>query len=77
MPSAYQLLYQNKKTATRGFYKNTVLKIFAIFTGKHQCEILKNSYFEEYLWIAASELTLLSDYLELCFWITNKTILTQ
>ena len=31
-------------------------------------EILKNAYVEEYLVTAASELTLESDYLELCFW---------
>ena len=36
---------------------------FAIFTGKHLCEIIKNNYFEEHLCKAASELTLWSDSL--------------
>ena len=32
-----------KKTATGGFYRNKILKNFAIFTGKHLCEIFKNT----------------------------------
>ena len=44
--------------------------------GKHLCEIFKNTYFEEHLCTAASELTLQSDCLELCFWIAFKTIWT-
>ena len=40
------------------------------------CKIFKNTYVEEHLVTAASELTLESDCLELCFWIvTLKTIL--
>ena len=41
-------------------YKKAVLKNFAIFTGKNLCwslylnEICKKTYFEEYLWTAAS-----------------------
>ena len=66
-----------KKAATEGFYNNGVLKNFAIFTGKHQCEIFKNTYFEKHLHTVASELTLKSDCLKLCFWITFKTISTQ
>ena len=72
MPNAEQLLYQTEKNA---FYKNAVLKNFAIFTGKHLHEILKNTYFEEHLGTAAFELTLCSHCLELldykntsCFW---------
>ena len=34
---------------------------------KFCCEIFKNTYFEEHLRTAASELTLENDYLELCF----------
>ena len=45
--------------------------------GKHLREILKNSYFEEHLFTAASELTLWSDCLELCLFIAFKMILTQ
>ena len=45
--------------------------------GKHQGEIFKNTYFEEHLHTAASELTLRSDCLELCFWIAFKTTSTQ
>ena len=42
------------------------------------CEIFKNTYVEEHLVMAASELTLESDSLELCFWtIDFKAILTQ
>ena len=62
---------------TAVFYKNAVLKNFAIFTGKHLCEIFKNTCFEEHLHMAASELTLQSDCLELCSWIAFKTISTQ
>ena len=40
------------------------------------CEIFKNTYFEEHLRTAASELTLRGDCLELCFWtVALKTIL--
>ena len=45
--------------------------------GKHLCEIFKDTYFEENLHMAAFELTLQSDCLELCFWIAFKTISTQ
>ena len=48
-----------EKAAIGGFlYKNVVLKNFAIFTRKHLREIIKNTYFEEHLHTAASELTL-------------------
>ena len=40
-------------------------------------KIFANTYFEEYLRTAASELTLWSDCLELCFWIEFKMILTR
>ena len=73
----FKLLYQTEKTAPGGFYKNTVLKDFAIFTGKHLCKIFKNIYFEEYLGTTASKLNFWGDCLELCFWIAFKTILTQ
>ena len=42
------------------FYKNAVLRNFAIFTGKHSCEIFKNTYFKENLHTAVSEMTLRS-----------------
>ena len=38
--------------------KKLFLKIFAIVTGKHLCEIFKNTYFGEHLRTNASELTL-------------------
>ena len=38
--------------------KKLFLKIFAILTGKHLCEIFKNTYFGEHLRTNASELTL-------------------
>ena len=44
-----------KASSTRGFYKNAVLKNFPIFMGKLPYE---NTYFEEHLHTAASELTL-------------------
>ena len=44
------------------FYKNTVLKKFAVFMRKHLQEIFKDTYLEEHVHTAASELTL-----ELCF----------
>ena len=66
MPNAEQLLYQTEKSSHRRFsVKALSLKIFAIFTGKHLREIIKNSYFEEHLRTAAFELTLWSYYLEL------------
>ena len=59
MPNAKQLLYQTGKSSHRRFsMKKLFLKIFAILTGKHLCEIFKNTYFEEHLRTAASELTL-------------------
>ena len=54
-----------KKQSSQVFYKNAVLKNFVMFMGKHLCEIIKNIYFEEHLRMAASELTLWSDHLEL------------
>ena len=79
MPIAEHLLFQTekkKKKTERVFYKNAVFENFAIFTGKHHCEIFKNTYLEEYLHMAASELTSQSDCLKLCFWIAFKMILT-
>ena len=59
MPNPEQLLYQTeKKQPPKVSYKNAVLKNFAIFMGKHLCETFKNTYFEEHLHMAASELTL-------------------
>ena len=58
MPSAEQLLYATEKSSHRRFsIKTLFLKFFAIFTRKRHCEILKNTYFEEHLRTAASELT--------------------
>ena len=70
-------LWNWKKQPPEIFYINDVLKNFAIFTGKHLCEIFKNTHFEEHLPTAASKLSLWSDCLELCFWIAFKPILTQ
>ena len=56
-----------KKQPPEVFYKNTVLKILQYLTGKHLYEIFKNTYFEEHLHTAASELTLCSDCLVFCF----------
>ena len=44
----------------------------------YRCEIIKNTYFEEHLGTAASELTLESDCFEVCFWtVAFKTILNR
>ena len=59
---SYVWFSDGKKRPTASFYKNGVLKNFAIFTGKHllikfsceYCEIFKNTYFEENLQTAAS-----------------------
>ena len=45
--------------------------------GKHLHEIFKNTYLEEQLLTAASELTFWGDYLEICFRTAFKMILTQ
>ena len=66
-----------KKLPPEVFYKTVVLKNFAIFMGKYLCEIFKKTYFEKNLRMAASELALQSDCLELCFWIAFKTISTK
>ena len=66
-----------KKQPPKVFYKTAVLKNCVIFTGKHQCENFKSNYFEEHLCTAASELTLWSDCLELCFWIAFKSDITK
>ena len=78
MPNTEQLLHQTEKNQPpEVFYKNAVLKIFAIFMGKHLSEIFKNTYFEEHLHLAASKLTVRSDCFKLCVWIAFKTISTQ
>ena len=66
-----------KKQPPEVFYKNTVLKNFAIFMGKHLCEIFQNTCFEEHLCTAVSELTFWSDCLEFCFWIAYQTLSNQ
>ena len=77
MPNTEEFLYQTEKQPPVVFYKNAVLKTFAIFMAKHLCEIFKNTYFEEHLRTAASELTLHSDCLELSFWIAFTTLLNN
>ena len=69
-----------KAAGSELFYENDVLKNFAIFMEKHLCEIFKNSYFEEHLHTASSELTSWRDCLELClcipfkpYWLSNIT----
>ena len=53
MLNAEQLLYETEKQPPEVFYKDAVLKIFAIFTGNHLRE--------EHLPTAACQLTLWSD----------------
>ena len=79
MVNTERLLYQTEKSSYRMFSIKTFLKIFAIFTGKHLCEIyfFEEHYFEEHLRMVVSELILWNDRLEICFWIAFKTILTQ
>ena len=67
MLNAEQLLYATEKSSQWSFSVKTALKNFVIFTGKHQCEILKNTCFEEDIGMAGSQLTLLSDCQEICF----------
>ena len=43
----------------------------------YQTEIFKDTYSEEHLRTAASELTLWNDCLEIYFWIAFKTVLTH
>ena len=86
--------YQTDKSSHRRCYiTKAVLKNFAIFTGKHLCwslffiNFVKKSFqykcfpimkFLEHLRMAASELTLRSDWLELCIWtVAFKDIPTQ
>ena len=54
MPNAPQLLYQTEKGSHQRFSIKTIFLNFAIFTGKHLCEIIKN-YFEEHLRTAISD----------------------
>ena len=51
-------LIELKNSHLRFSIKKTFLKNFAMFMGKHLCEVFKNTYFEENLHTAASELTL-------------------
>ena len=64
MPNAEQIVYQTDKSSHRKCStKETVLKNFAIFTGK-----LLRSLFNKVADLqAASGLTLESDYLKICF----------
>ena len=55
MLNTERLLYQTEKSSYRMFSIKTFLKIFAIFTGKHLCEIY---FFEEHLRMVVSELIL-------------------
>ena len=56
MLNAEQLLYQIVKSSHWRFSIKIFLN-FAIFLGKHLCEIIKKNYFEEHLCMAAFELT--------------------
>ena len=77
MPNAEQLCYQTEKSSHQKFcIKMLFLKVLQ-YSWENNCEIFKNTYFEEYLHMAVSKLTLWSDCLEICVWITSKTILTQ
>ena len=84
MSNTEQLLYQNDKSShQRCSIKKAVLNNFAIFIGKHLCwsiyliklHTLMYTYFEEHLRTAASELTLGSDCLGLCFLKRHFTML--
>ena len=69
MPNTEQFLYQTEKSSHWKFFiRMLFLKIL-----QYSWE---NTYFDEHLCTAASELTLQSDCLELCFWIAFKTIWT-
>ena len=71
-------IYKTQRPSLFSFYsyKNAVLKNLAIFMGK-QCGIFRNTYFEEHLPMATSQMTLRSACLKLCFWIAFKTISTH
>ena len=56
------------------FFTHIKTLFFAIFTGKRQCEVFRNIYFEEHLRTTTSQMTLRRDCLKLCFWIAFKTI---
>ena len=60
MPNTEVTLSNWKNQPSEIFYKNTALKNFLTFMGKHLCEIFKNTYFEEHLCLAASELNFVS-----------------
>ena len=78
MANTEQLLYQTEKSSHQRFSKKIMFLIILQYSmGKHLHEIFKNTYFEEYLHMDASEQTLRSDCLELSFWIAFKTISTQ
>ena len=82
MPYTEQLFYLTDRSShRRRSIKKAVLKNFAVFTEKYLCWsffFYLNTYFEEHLRTAASELTLEINYLELCLWtVAFKTILTR
>ena len=58
MPNAELLLYQTEKSSHLRFSIKILFLNFAIFTGKHLCEVIKNKHFEDYLCTSPSELTL-------------------
>ena len=59
MSNAKQFLYQTERDSHRRFsMKKLFLRISAILTGKHLCEIFQSICFAEHLRKAASELTL-------------------
>ena len=58
MPNAEQLLYQTEKNIHPRFSITILFLNFAVFTGKHLCQIIKNKYFEEHLCTSPSELSL-------------------
>ena len=85
MPNIKELLHiTDKNSHQMCSIKKSVLKNFAIFTVKNQCYsnagvfLLRNLKKKNSILKNASELTLGSDCVKLCFWtVAFKTILTR
>ena len=67
MSNTEVLLYQTEKSSHQMVSIKTLFLNILQYSWENTCEIFKNTYFEEHLRKAVSELTLQSDCLELCF----------
>ena len=76
MPNTEQLIYQTEKSSHQRFSIKTLFLKILQYSQISPVRNFKNTYFEEHLHAAVSLLTAQSDCLELCFWITFKTIST-